>query len=69
MEQLISGNLCIKFCRVNPVCIIRVSGVLYIELCQSVAADNILVMIDIYIECGKIFQDRRIDIAHYKTPP
>lgn len=53
----------------HPVCVIRLSGVLYIELRQSVTTDNILVMIDIYIECGKLFQDRRIDIAHYKTPP
>ena len=31
-QQLIPGSLHVKFCRVNSVCIIRLSGVLYIEL-------------------------------------
>ena len=48
-------RLCVKFCRVNPSCIIRLSGVVYIELRQSVTADNLLVMIDIYVERGELF--------------
>ena len=53
----------------NPICVIKLSGVLYVELRQSVTADNLLVMIDIYIECGELFYDGLMDIAHYKTPP
>ena len=54
-QQLIPGSLRGKFCCMNSVCIISLLGVLYIELRQIVTADNILVMIDIYIECGKLF--------------
>ena len=36
---------------------------------ELVAAGYIIVMIDIYIECGELFQDRMTYIAHYKTPP
>ena len=54
-QQLIPGSLNIKFCRMNSVSIIRALGVLNIELCQDVTTENILVMIDIYIEFGKLF--------------
>ena len=54
-QRLIPGSFRSKICRMNSIRIIRLSGVLYIELRQSVTSDNIFVMIDIYIECGKLF--------------